>query len=145
MTYRRKIQNLRREAIVYHLDGMRFMLCFTVDESAAAYNGIGAEWMPADLRDKITEWLTIFEPAALIHDLRYSASDGTRKSFNAANMEFRDNCLKIAGAVYPWYSWRRWRARAVAKLLYKCVASDGGWTAWTDAAKALTKTKKGEK
>ena len=104
-------------------------------EIVAAYNGIGADWMPVEVRAKITEWLAIFEPAALIHDLRYTESDGYRYGFNHANDEFLRNCRRLAAHRYAWYNWRRYRANAVAAILYECVRSEGGWRAWQDAAK----------
>ena len=104
-------------------------------EIVAAYNGIGADWMPAEVRAKITEWLALFEPAALIHDLRYTESDGYRLWFNYANDEFLRNCRRLAANRYAWYNWRRYRANAVAAILYECVRSEGGWRAWQDAAK----------
>ena len=104
-------------------------------EIVSAYNGIGADWMPAEVRAKITEWLTLFEPAALIHDLRYTESDGYRYGFNRANDEFLRNCRLLAAHRYAWYNWRRYRANAVAAILYECVRSEGGWRAWQDAAK----------
>ena len=104
-------------------------------EIVAAYNGIGADWMRAEVRAKITEWLALFEPAALIHDLRYTESDGYRYGFNRANDEFYRNCRLLAANRYAWYNWRRYRANAVAAILYECVRSEGGWRAWQDAAK----------
>lgn len=102
-------------------------------EIVAAYNGIGADWMPAEVRAKITEWLSIFEPAALIHDLRYTESDGFRYGFNRANDEFYRNCRRLAAHKYAWYNLRRYSANAVAAILYECVRSEGGWRAWQDA------------
>ena len=61
-----------------------------------------------------------------------SASDGTRFGFNFANMEFLENCLKLADHRYPWYYWRRYGARATAHILYDAVRGDGGWKAWID-------------
>ena len=105
-------------------------------EIVAAYNGIGADWMPAEVRAKITEWLELFAPAALIHDLRYTESDGYRYGFNRANDEFLRNCRRLAAHRYAWYNLRRYSANAVAAILYECVRSEGGWRAWQDAAMA---------
>lgn len=114
-------------------------------EIVAAYNGIGADWMPAEVRAKITEWLSLFEPAALIHDLRYTESDGYRYGFNRANDEFLRNCRRLAAQRYAWYNWRRYRANAVAAILYECVRSEGGWRAWQDAAKKRKEMSRTEK
>ena len=97
------------------------------------YNGIGPEFFPPELRAKITSFLAIFEPAALIHDLRFSRSDGGRWAFEYANEEFFDNCRACADDRYPWWNWRRYRARVVARMLYDFVRSTKGWVAWTEA------------
>jgi len=98
-----------------------------------AYNGIGAEWLPPEARSKVTEYLALFEPAALIHDCRYQVSDGSRESFNRANEEFHRNCLKLAEYRYGLFNWRRYRAKAVAHVLYDIVSGQGGWKAWCEA------------
>lgn len=101
---------------------------------AEAYNGIGPAYLSDKLRAKLTAWLELFEPAALIDDCRKHVSDGSRLLFNFSNREFRYNCLALADAKYAWWHWKRYRARAVAELLYDCVCSDAGWKAWEDAA-----------
>ena len=98
-----------------------------------AYNGIGPEFLGDDLRAKSTEWFRIFEPAALIHDARNHVSDGSRVLFDFANFEFRANCLILADRTYPWWNWRRYRARLIADALYDFVASPAGWKAWLEA------------
>lgn len=124
-------------ALAYRLEGADFALdvrnSMSDLEFAALYNGIGPERWAQEIRDKITDWLSLFAPAAFIHDLRCSFADGTRKAFNYANIEFRDNCRALADLAYPWYSWRRYRARAIGKILYKCVASPAGWQSWLEA------------
>lgn len=124
-------------AVAYRLEGADFALdvrnSMSNLEFGALYNGIGPDSLPTEVRDKITGWLSLFAPAALIHDLRYSFADGSRKAFNFANIEFRNNCRIIADLAYPWYSWRRYRARAVGEILYKCVASPAGWQSWLEA------------
>ena len=116
------------------LDGLDFIGGFSFAELEQGYNGIGPEFLLAAVRDWITKHLEIFEPAALIHDMRFTVSDGTRASFLAANDEFRRNCLKLADHAHPWYSWKRYRARAVAQILFDFVSSDNtGWKAWIEA------------
>ena len=115
------------------LDGVEFISHFSAAELADGYNGIGPEFLPATIREKVTQHLSLFAPAALIHDLRNELSDGTRQSFNYANYEFLSNCRKLAAWKYAWYNPRRWIARHVATLLYNFVAGDCGWTAWLQA------------
>lgn len=128
-----KIDSLIERSKAADLDGLDFLSQFTPDQLADGYNGIGPEWMPAELREKVSDYLDLFAPAALIHDMRYQVSDGSRKGFNYANMEFWGNGVKLAEDAYPWYNWRRYRARLAAAALYDCVRSQGGWVAWTEA------------
>jgi hypothetical protein len=126
------IEELVKRAVLADLDGVEFIQDCSYAELAAAYNGIGPEWLPGALREKVTRYLALFEPAALGHDMRNYMSDGSRKGFNYANMEFHENCLKLADHAYPWWNWRRYRARLVAHALYDFVRGDGGWKAWID-------------
>lgn len=126
------IEDLRKIAVAADLEGRDFLYQFTSDQLADGYNGIGPEWAGASIRAKVTRYITLFEPAALVHDMRYYMSDGSRKGFNYANMEFHENCLKLADHAYPWWNWRRYRARLVAHALYDFVRGNGGWKAWID-------------
>ena len=107
-----------------------------VDAVAAEYNGIGPEFLPDEIRDEVTRFLALFEPAALIHDLRYSRADGTREGFETANMEFHANCLTLARAKYPWWRFVSRRvAEKTAFALFKAVDSYLGWVAYRRACK----------
>lgn len=127
-----KVEALAERAATLELDGLDMFGYITMATATREYNGIGPEYLPEDVRDKVTEKLSLFEPAALLHDLRNYLSDGTRTKFDYANKEFLRNCRKCANAEYPWYSLRRWRARAAAKLMYDFVSSSFGWKAWMD-------------
>ena len=121
-------------ALAANLDGVEFISSLSDAEMADGYNGIGPEFLPPTIREKVTKHLSLFAPAALIHDLRNEFSDGTRKGFEYANNEFLKNCLKLADAKYGWWNPRRYRARAVARILHKFVsAEDFGWRAWLEA------------
>ena len=135
MADEKKIEELLFAAFAAELDGYDFIAAFTLAQLAEGYNGIGPEFLPAAVREKVTKYLSIFEPAALIHDLRNHVGDGTRRGFNYANLEFRANCLKLANRAYPWYSWKRYRARAVAFLLFDFVDGQPGWVAWCEASR----------
>ena len=127
------VADLYRRAVRANLDGVDFVASFTYEELADSYNGIGPEFLPPALREKVTKRLNLFAPAALIHDLRNEYSDGTRRSFNYANYEFAANCRKLAAQRYAWYNPRRYFEYHVATLLYRFVCGDGGWTAWIQA------------
>ena len=126
------VGRLLHKAVEVKLDGVEWATGLGFNTIVREYNGIGPEWAGAAIRAKVTEHLALFEPAALIHDLRNYKSDGSRYGFNYANFEFLANCRALANAAYPWYSWRRYRARAVAYALFDFVSGPGGWKAWQD-------------
>ena len=135
------VEYLMAEALAAGLEGAEWAFALGVEKWSQGYNGIGPEYLPAAIREKITQYLALFAPAAFIHDLRTDESDGTREKFLAANDEFRRNCLKLARRGYPWYSLRRYRAQAAAMVLYDFVSSDTfGWKAWQDAARKNLQT-----
>ena len=113
--------------------GLDFLAQFNAAALAREYNGIGPEWCGAAVRHVVTEKFSLFEPAALIHDLRNTVSDGTELAFHVANQEFYINCRKLADLAYPWYSLRRYRARLIASAFFDFVEGPGGWRAWLEA------------
>ena len=145
MKTREEIDDLMMKAVEAGLDGLDFMARFTYEDLADGYNGIGPEFLPPKLRDRVSDILHIFAPAALIHDMRNEYSDGSREKFLAANDEFRRNCIKLADANYGIFRPRRYHARAIAQILFDFVSSDNfGWRAWLEA-KARHEAKSAEK
>ena len=130
---RQHVAALEHIAKAAKLEGAEILDKYTIADLAEIYNGIGPEFLPDETRNKVTAYLSIFEAAALIHDVRYHEGDGTRKAFNYANSEFRVNCRKLAEFHYAWYNWRRYRAYAVATMLYEAVSSEFGWIAFSQA------------
>lgn len=130
-----EIDELLKIAVEAGLEGLDFLSRFTYDQLADGYNGIGPEFLRPKVRAAVSEFLHIFKPAAVAHDLRNELSDGTRTSFRAANDEFLRNCQKLADYYYKGRDARRWhRARAVALILYAFVSSEQfGWRAWQEA------------
>ncbi len=96
-----------------NLEGTDILSGFTLQELTSIYNGLGPDRFPDWLREIITEASGLFEPAALIHDVRYHVG-GTKADFTAANDEFRENCYRLVDATYSWWNPRRykWRFRA---------------------------------
>ena len=119
------IDELLKIAVAADLEGLDFLSQFTPDQLADGYNGIGPEFLKPRIREKVSEFLHIFKPAAVGHDLRNELSDGSRKGFCAANEEFLRNCLRLADYHY---------ARAAARVLYLLVSAENfGWRAWLEA------------
>ena len=106
----------------------------SIAELARSYNGCGPEWLPSAVREKLTEYFAIFEPAFMIHDWRFSRSDGTSCCFNFANFELEQNLRRIAKAKYGFFNWRRYRALAAAKIIVG-ACDRFGWSAYIAAAK----------
>lgn len=131
---RKQVEDVIEQAKAVNVMGLYFVMGFDVETICKEYNGIGPQFLPEKLRDKVTSLLAIFEPAALVHDLRFGRSDGTSDAFNYANNEFYVNCHKCAKAKYKWWNWKRYRAYAVIDAMYEfnCSAA-GGWRAWQDA------------
>ena len=101
---------------------------------ALVYNGIGPEEWPEEWRRAITRCFDLFQPAALIHDLRFTYANGTRRDFNFANVEFHNNCLKLARYSIPWWRvLRRFLADGSALAFYEAVSSPFGWNAYVKA------------
>lgn len=130
-----RVEDLYYVSVDADLDGMEFLAPFSYEQMAAEYNGIGPESLSEKQRKKLTKWLKLFEPACLIHDMRFSVSDGQRQAFNYANMELRDNCLKLSSWAYGWYNWKRYRARFAARVMYAAVCTPAGWEVWQKCAK----------
>lgn len=144
-----KIEELCKRAVLAGLEGVEFLQGFDYAEIARGYNGIGPEFLPVWARDALSSGLSIFEPCAVIHDMRNDVSDGSREKFLAANDEFRRNCLKMADLAYPPQpgtadDLKRARAKAVAEILYCFVSADGfGWKAWLEAHERFVNKQKG--
>ena len=135
MASKEEITELLGIAKAANLDGLDFLAQFTEEQLADGYNGIGPEFLGEAARKKVSEFLSIFQPAAVGHDLRNEMSDGTREGFKYANEEFLRNCLKLADYYYKDKDARRHlRARAAARILYCFVSAENfGWRAWLEA------------
>ena len=125
------VEELLMQAIILNLYGAKEIIDIPLAELARVYNGCGPEWLPSAAREKLTEYFAIFEPAFMIHDWRFSRSDGTRCRFNFANFELEQNRRRIAKAKYGFFNWRRYRALAAAELIAE-ACSRYGWSAYCD-------------
>jgi hypothetical protein len=129
----KEIEELIATARAANLEGVE-LLNGDPESIALKYNGIGPEEWPEEWRRAITRCFNLFQPAALIHDLRFTYASGTRRDFNYANVEFHNNCLKLARYSIPW--WRvlkRFLADGSALAFYEAVSSPFGWDAYVKA------------
>ena len=128
-----EIEELIATARAANLEGVE-LLNGDPESIALKYNGIGPEEWPEEWRRAITRCFDIFQPAALIHDLRFTYASGTRRDFNFANVEFHNNCLKLARYSIPWWRvLRRFLADGSALAFYEAVSSPFGWNAYVKA------------
>ena len=129
----KEIEELIATARAANLEGVE-LLNGDPEAIALVYNGIGPEEWPEEWRRAITRCFDIFQPAALIHDLRFTYASGTRRDFNYANVEFHNNCLKLARFSIPWWRvLRRFLADGSALAFYEAVSSPFGWNAYVKA------------
>lgn len=120
------IYDLIGRAESYGLDRGPHLSQISVEEIAAAYNGIGAAWMPARIRDRLTTDYADIEPSAMIHDVDYKFGNGSIDDFHAANARLRSNILKTTDIVAtPWISWKWWKLRLAATACFEAVERFG--------------------
>lgn len=113
----------------------------TPEQIAEQSNGIGPDRWPKELREHVTDALSLFAPAAVIHDWEFGPleNDGTLERWHEANARFRENCYRLVRAKYaPWRLIRRCAALAVADSLYWAIESHAGRKAWVEAFERST-------
>ncbi len=125
-----EITALIKKACDLKLTDATWVACFSPEELATVYNGIGPEWLPYSLREKLTKYLAIFSPACLIHDFHYWIGDGTLKDFNYANDTLEANCRKCINAETKWYQLLRRAAGYYAAHLIAEACRRYGWSAY---------------
>lgn len=126
-----EITALIKKACDLKLTDAGWVACFAPEELAAVYNGIGPEWLPISIREKLTKYLAIFAPACLIHDFHYWIGDGTLKDFNYANDTLEANCRKCINAETKWYQLLRRAAGYYAAHLIAEACRRYGWSAYS--------------
>ena len=125
-----EITALIKKACDLKLTDAAWVACFTSEEIAVAYNGIGPQWLPYAIREKLTKYLSIFAPACLIHDFHYWICDGSFKDFVYANDTLEANCRKCINAETKWYQLLRRSAGYYAAHLMAEACRRYGWSAY---------------
>ena len=126
------IVRIRSEVERLQLDGGEKVLIQPIAQLAKIYNGTGPAFLPDSIRGALDKAAKPFLPAVMVHDGDFEDSDGTVKSFNAANKRLLKNCIICATDAAPWYSWRRYALIAEAWTIYR-ACDKFGWIAWLSA------------
>ena len=132
------ISTIRAEVSRLRLLGLDLVLALSMDDLADAYNGTGPEFLPDAIRTKLDDACRPFLPAFMVHDVDFTFSDGTRRSFLIANQHLFWNCILCACAAHPWHSWRRYALILESWALYR-ACHRFGWIAWIQACNKNTK------
>ena len=126
------INHLRADVVRLRLLGMDRVIALPTDTLAECYNGTGPEFLPQRIRQKLDAVCRPFLPAVMVHDVDFTFSDGTRRSFLIANQHLFWNCILCACDAHPWYSWRRYVLILEAWAIYR-ACHKFGWIAWHNA------------
>ena len=127
-----EITDIRDAAIRLHLIGSPWLVYTPIDVLSKCYNGTGPEFLTQKIRDKLDAACQPFLPAVMIHDVDFTMSDGSRRSFRIANLRLLLNCIACANKTYSWNNWRRYALYIQAWVMYRAV-SKFGWVAWIQA------------
>ena len=91
-----RIPYLRAFCYEFHAAAPVSFWTATDNELARAFNGIGAEQWPKQLRFALTVLLRPFQAAALVHDWEYSQKAKSYRTFTAANWHLAVNITREA-------------------------------------------------
>lgn len=88
----------------------------------------------ASMRAILTQLLSLYKLAYVIHDWMFALADKTRAGFKLANDIMWRNMIRLLDAVYSVWNLLRWDERikwwAKARTAYVACCSDAGWSAW---------------
>lgn len=127
-----EVIRIRSEVERLRLYGGEKVLIQPLAQLAKIYNGTGPAFLTDSIRGALDKAAKTFLPAVMVHDGDFEDSDGTVKSFNAANLRLLMNCIICATDAAPWYSWRRYALIAEAWTIYR-ACDKFGWIAWLSA------------
>lgn len=125
----KEVKRLKALCEEYGLEGRDILDRHTNTELASLYNGIGPESFPEWLRSVLDFIHPSLAPVAFIHDVEWSESDGTRESFAASNVRFKENGYRVAKGMYSWWRLRRWLVMNDARR-FGNLCQSFGWSAW---------------
>ncbi len=134
----------------YQLEGREILNLYSIEEIVEIYNGAGPDSWPEIGREILTNFMSLFKPVIMIHDLDFDRSDGTETTFQAVTARWKTNCRIIMEAEYPFWSarqldrqYRRDRAYWLGEMVIAnlAISGDSAKKAWQAAFER--KNKKG--
>ena len=115
-----EIRRLRKACEDMELENRETLAKYTDEQLSDIYNGIGTEGFPGWLRKALDALHPSLRPVAMIHDVEWQESDGSRTTFDMSNARFRRNGCKVACESFGWWRPRRykvmWDAAKFARL-----------------------------
>ena len=104
-----EIKSLRKACEDMELENREILAKYTDGQLADIYNGIGPEGFPGWLRKALDALHPSLRPVAMIHDVEWQESDGSRATFDMSNARFRRNGCKVACESFGWWRPRRYK------------------------------------
>ena len=86
-----EIRRLRMACEDMELENRETLAKYTDEQLSDIYNGIGPEGFPGWLRKALDALHPSLRPVAMIHDVEWQESDGSRTTFDMSNARFRRN------------------------------------------------------
>jgi len=124
-----EIMSLRKACEDMELENREILAKYTDGQLADIYNGIGPEGFPGWLRKALDALHPSLRPVAMIHDVEWHESDGSRATFDMSNARFRRNGCKVACESFGWWRPRRYKVMWDA-VKFARVCQRFGWSAW---------------
>ena len=125
-----EIAELQQKAVELELEEAAIIAQFTPEELLVVWNGIGPEWLPNEIRSRLTKYLAIFASACLIHDFHYWALGSSRAEFDWANDVLERNACRCIDGATRWYQIIRRAAGYYAANLLAQACRRYGWSAF---------------
>ena len=125
-----EIAELQQKAVELELEEAAIIAQFTPEELLVVWNGIGPEWLPNEIRSRLTKYLAIFAPACFIHDFHYWALGSSRAEFDWANDVLERNARRCIDGATRWYQIIRRAAGYYAAHLLAQACRRYGWSAF---------------
>ena len=123
------IRYLRSMCLLYGLENSSILSRYSDERLAEIYSGIGPDSFPEWANRLISISNPFLEPVAMIHDVEWNESEGTRESFTESNVRFRRNGKKIAHAIFSKYDPMRAYVCLSAKAM-SFMCQTFGWRIW---------------